>query len=45
MRGVTVGEGAELSFVISDKYASFSDKTRLNGNAKLPIVVPKGAKI
>jgi glucose-1-phosphate adenylyltransferase len=45
MRGVTVGEGAELNFVISDKYASFSDKTRLNGNAKLPIVVPKGAKI
>ena len=45
MRGVTIGEGAELSYIISDKYASFSDNTRLNGNAKLPMVVPKGAKI
>jgi glucose-1-phosphate adenylyltransferase len=45
MRGVTIGEGAKLSYVISDKYASFSDHTRLNGNAKLPMVVPKGAKI
>ena len=45
MRGVAIGEGAELSYIISDKYARFSDNTRLNGNAKLPMVVPKGAVI
>ena len=45
MRGVTIGEHAELDYIISDKYASFSDRTELKGNAKLPTVVPKGSNI
>ena len=45
MRGVAIGENAELSYIISDKYASFSDRTVLTGNAKLPTVVRKGSVI
>ncbi len=45
MRGVTIGENSELSYIISDKYASFSDRTTLTGSAKLPTVVPKGSSI
>lgn len=45
MRGGIVGEGAELDCVIADKYCSFSAGTVLTGNAKLPMVVPKGSRI
>ena len=45
MRGVTIGENAELSYIVADKYASFSDRTVLTGSAKLPTVVPKNTKI
>ena len=45
MRGVTIGEHAELDYIISDKYARFSDRTQLKGSAKLPTVVPKGSNI
>ncbi len=45
MRGVTIGENAELNYVIADKYARFSDRTVLTGNAKLPTVVPKNSCI
>ncbi len=45
MRGVTIGENAELSYLIADKYASFSDRTVLTGSPKLPTVVPKGSVI
>ncbi len=45
MRGVTIGEDVELSYVISDKYAKFSDRTRLFGSPKLPTVVPKKSEI
>lgn len=45
MRGGFVGEGAQLDCVIADKYCSFSAGTVLTGNAKLPMVVPKGSKI
>ena len=45
MRGVTIGENAELNYVVADKYASFSDRTVLTGSSKLPIVVPKKTKI
>lgn len=43
MRGVTIGENAELNYVISDKYASFSDRSLLCGSPKLPTVVPKNS--
>ncbi len=45
MRGGVVGEGASLDCVIADKYCSFSAGTVLTGNAKLPMVVPKGSRI
>lgn len=45
MRGGIVGEGAALDCVIADKYCSFSSGTILTGNAKLPMVVPKGSRI
>ena len=45
MRGGIVGEGAALDCVIADKYCSFSAGTVLTGNAKLPMVVPKGSRI
>lgn len=45
MRGGIVGEGAALDCVIADKYCSFSAGTILTGNAKLPMVVPKGSRI
>lgn len=45
MRGGIVGEGTELDCVIADKYCSFSAGTVLTGNAKLPVVVPKGSRI
>lgn len=45
MRGGIVGEGASLDCVIADKYCSFSAGTVLTGNAKLPMVVPKGSRI
>ena len=45
MRGGIVGESAELDCVIADKYCSFSAGTVLTGNAKLPMVVPKGSRI
>ena len=45
MRGVTIGENAELSYIVADKYASFSDRAELKGSAKLPTVVPKNSKI
>lgn len=45
MRGGIVGEGAVLDCVIADKYCSFSAGTVLTGNARLPMVVPKGSRI
>ena len=45
MRGGIVGEGAALDCVIADKYCSFSAGTVLTGNARLPMVVPKGSRI
>ena len=35
----------ELNYVISDKYASFSEHTVLSGSPKLPTVVPKRSNI
>lgn len=45
MRGGIVGEGTELDCVIADKFCSFSPGTVLTGNARLPMVVPKGVSI
>ena len=45
MRGVTIGEDVALSYIISDKYASFSDRATLSGSPKLPTVVPKGSAL
>ena len=45
MRGCTIGDDVELSYVIADKYTVFSEGTVLTGNPKLPLVVPKGSKI
>ena len=45
MRGGIVGENTELNCVIADKFCSFSSGTVLTGNAKLPMVVPKGVSI
>lgn len=45
MRGGIVGENAQLDCVIADKFCSFSSGTVLTGNAKLPVVVPKGVSI
>ena len=45
MRGCTVGEGTELSCVISDKLAVFGAGVTLTGSPRLPIVVPKGGTI
>ena len=45
MRGCTVGAGSSLEYVIVDKAVTFSPNTVLNGNEKLPIVVPKGSKL
>lgn len=45
MRGGHIGEGAELDCIIADKYCTFSADTVLTGNAKLPVVVPKGSSI
>jgi glucose-1-phosphate adenylyltransferase len=45
MRGVTVGENARLSYVVSDKLCIFSEGTEIVGSPKLPTVVPKRAKL
>ena len=45
MRGCTVGKNAELRYVIADKSVKVSDGEILSGSSRLPIVVPKGAKI
>lgn len=45
MRGCVIGEGAQLDCVIADKYSKFSAGTVLVGSPKLPMVVPKNAKI
>ena len=45
MRGCTVGKNAELRYVIADKSVKVSDGEVLSGSSRLPIVVPKGAKI
>ena len=45
MRGCTVQPGCDLSYVIADKYVSFSDGTRLMGSPTLPVVVPKKSSI
>ena len=45
MRGCEVAENVSLSYVIADKDTSFSEKTVLAGNDKLPLVVPKGTAI
>ena len=45
MRGCEIGEGTELSYVISDKISSFAPGLTLSGSPRLPIVVPKGSKI
>ena len=45
MRGSTIGKDAELSYVITDKYTHFSDRSHLIGSPKLPTVVPKGSVI
>ena len=45
MRGCTVQPGCDLSYVIADKYVSFSDGTKLMGSPNLPVVVPKKSRI
>ena len=42
---INVGAGSSLEYVIVDKAVTFSPNTVLNGNEKLPIVVPKGSKL
>lgn len=41
MQDTVVGENVNLSYVISDKYVSFSDNLVLSGSGVLPITVPK----
>ena len=45
MRRTHVGRGAQLDCVIADKNCRIAAGTELRGNAKLPLVVPKGSII
>ena len=45
MRNCTVEENANLSYVIADKAAHFSQGTTIMGSPVLPTVVPKDSKI
>ena len=45
MRRCMVGDNCQLSHVISDKACTYTAGTVLNGNERLPIVVPKGATV
>lgn len=45
MRGAQIGEGVILKNVISDKATVVSPYQTLIGSEKLPVVLPKGAKI
>lgn len=45
MRGCTVQGECDLSYVIADKYVTFSAGTKLMGSRSLPVVVPKKSRI
>lgn len=45
LKGTRVGAGAILDHIIADKDVTVSPNITLLGNAKLPIVIPKGAEI
>lgn len=45
MNGCVIKAGARLTCVIADKDCTVSENIELKGNAKLPVVMPKGSKI
>lgn len=45
MRDTSVGAGSKLCCVISDKHTEISGGLTLNGSQKLPLIVPKSAKV
>ena len=45
MKGSVIKEWSELSYVISDKFCTFSPGITLTGSPNLPIVVPKNSAI
>ncbi|NLH00577.1 MAG: glucose-1-phosphate adenylyltransferase subunit GlgD, partial [Clostridiales bacterium] len=45
MQDTVIGENVSLNYVISDKYAVFSDGLVLSGSKSLPITVPKGKTV
>ena len=45
MKGSTIGCNAKLTYVIADKFVEISPSISLTGNERLPVVVPKAAKI
>lgn len=45
LNDAVIGENAVLNYVISDKNVVISPYMTLNGNVKLPLVIPKGSKL
>lgn len=45
MRNTKIGENVELKYIISDKEVEVSDGVTMIGNEKLPLIIPKYAKI
>lgn len=45
LHDTVIGENVKLDCVISDKNVKISPYTNLKGNRRLPLVIPKGAKI
>ena len=45
MQDTVVSDGAELSYVISDKDCFISKDVTLSGSPRLPLVLPKGSKV
>ena len=45
LNDTVIGENAELNYVISDKNVQISPYMTLNGNVKLPLVIPKDSKL
>lgn len=45
MKSSVIGEGAEMSYVIADKYSSVEPYQSLSGSNNLQLIIPKNAKI